>query len=135
MRNLLAFITGMLIGSAVNMTIVTVGPMVIPLPPGVDMTDMNRFAENLALLQPANFIPPWLAHALGALTGAFLAARIATSHRMKLALAVSALFLIGGVIMVVQYGGPMWFITLDLVGAYLPMGYLGGALAGARHPA
>ena len=26
-------------------------------------------------------------------------------------------------------GGPMWFIVLDLVVAYIPMGYLGAKLA------
>jgi hypothetical protein len=31
--------------------------------------------------------------------------------------------------MVVSLGGPTWFILLDLVVAYLPMGLLGGKIA------
>jgi hypothetical protein len=32
--------------------------------------------------------------------------------------------------MVVMCGGPGWFIAADLLLAYIPMGYLGGILAG-----
>jgi hypothetical protein len=61
MRNLLAVIAGLVVGSVVNMAIITVGPMVIPPPTGVDMSDMDKFAENIKLLEPANFIAPcWL---------------------------------------------------------------------------
>jgi len=34
--------------------------------------------------------------------------------------------------MVWAHGGPIWFASLDLIGAYLPMGYIGGILAGAK---
>ena len=39
-----------------------------------------------------------------------------------------------GIVMVSMFGGPIWFTVLDLLGAYLPMGYLGGMLAGAKKP-
>ena len=132
LKNVLAFVVGIVVGGAVNMAIVVVGPMLIPPPEGVDMADMEKFAENLKLLKPVNFIAPWLAHAGGTLAGAFLAAKLAASHGMKLAVGVGAFFLLGGITMVATYGGPIWFIVLDLLGAYLPMGYLGGLLAGAK---
>jgi hypothetical protein len=134
MRNLLAVIAGLVVGSVVNMAIITVGPMVIPPPTGVDMSDMDKFAENIKLLEPANFIAPWLAHALGTLVGAFAAAKVAASHKMKLALGIGILFLLGGIMMVSMVGGPVWFAALDLIGAYLPMGFLGGILGGAKRP-
>ena len=134
LRNILAVIAGFLIGSAVNMAIITVGPMVIPPPEGVDMSDMDSFAENLKLLEPANFIAPWLAHALGTLVGAFTAVKVAATHKMKLALGIGLFFLLGGIMMVSMFGGPVWFTVLDLIGAYLPMGYLGGMLGGAKKP-
>jgi hypothetical protein len=134
MRNLLAVIAGLVVGSVVNMAIITVGPMVIPPPTGVDMSDMDKFAENIKLLEPANFIAPWLAHALGTLVGAFAAAKVAASHKMKLALGIGVFFLLGGIMMVSMVGGPVWFAALDLIGAYLPMGFLGGMLGGASRP-
>ncbi|MEO1998583.1 MAG: hypothetical protein ABGZ17_25340 [Planctomycetaceae bacterium] len=132
LRNTLAVIAGFLVGSAVNMAIVFVGPLVFPPPAGVDMSDMDKFAENLKLLEPANFIAPWLAHALGTLVGACIAAKLAVSHKIKCALGVGVLFLLGGITMVSMFGGPVGFIVLDLIGAYLPMGYLGGILGGVR---
>ena len=134
MKNLLAVIAGLVVGSVVNMAIITVGPMVIPPPTGVDMSDMDKFAENIKLLEPANFIAPWLAHALGTLVGAFTAAKVAAGHKMKLALGIGIFFLLGGIMMVSMVGGPVWFAVSDLIGAYLPMGFLGGMLGGAKRP-
>ena len=134
LKNILAIIAGILIGSIVNMTIVTVGPMVIPPPDGVDMLAMDQFAENLKLLKPVNFIAPWLAHALGTFVGALITATVAASHKMKFALGIGVFFLIGGITAISMFGGPAWFIALDLIGAYLPMGYLGGMLGKSNAP-
>lgn len=116
------------------MAIITVGSTVIRPPDGVDMSDMDKFAENIKLLMPANFIAPWLAHAMGTLLGAFVAAKIAASHKMKFAFVIGFFFLLGGIAMFVIFGGPVWFSVADLIGAYLPMAYLGGILAGAKIP-
>jgi hypothetical protein len=134
LRNILAVIAGILVGSAVNMAMIAVGPLLFPPPAGVDMSDMDKFAENLMLLEPANFIAPWLAHALGTLVGAFVAAKLAASHKLKFALGIGVFFLLGGITMVLMFGGPVWFTVVDLIGAYLPMGYLGGLLGGAKKP-
>ena len=69
-----------------------------------------------------------LAHALGTLIGAYLASRIAVSHKMKFALGVGAFFSIGGFINILMLPSPAWFAVVDLVGAYIPMGWLGGKL-------
>ena len=134
LRNVTAVIAGIVVGSVINIAIITIGPIVIPLPDGVDMSDMDTLAENLKLLKPSNFVAPWLAHALGTLTGAFIAAKLAASHNLKFALGIGAFFLLGGITMVATYGGPIWFILLDLIAAYIPMGYLGGILGGAKKP-
>lgn len=121
---------GFLIGSMVNMVIVWTGPRVIPLPEGVDMSDMEKVAENIPLLKPANFLAPWLAHAVGTLVGAFVAAKLSIENRFRAAMVVGVLFLLGGITTVIMVGGPVWFILLDLAGAYLPMAFLGARLAG-----
>jgi hypothetical protein len=54
---------------------------------------------------------------------------IAASHKMKFAIGIGAFFLIGGTTMVFMLPSPMWFNILDLVVAYIPMGYLGGMIA------
>ncbi|MCC9642060.1 hypothetical protein LOC71_07220 [Rhodopirellula sp. JC740] len=132
LKNALAFVAGVVSGSVVNMSIILVGTALIPVPDGVDMSDMERFSENLRLLKPVNFLTPFLAHAIGTLAGAWVAAKLAVSANMKIALGIGAFFLLGGIMMVAMYGGPLWFAILDLLVAYVPMGYLGGKLAGAK---
>jgi hypothetical protein len=63
-RNILAVVVGFVVGSAVNMGLIEVGPSVIPLPEGADFSTAERFAESMKLLKPVNFITPFLAHAM-----------------------------------------------------------------------
>ncbi|WP_317129918.1 hypothetical protein [Psychroflexus aestuariivivens] len=44
LRNILAIVLGLIIGSAVNMGLVILGPSVIAPPEGVDMTNMESLA-------------------------------------------------------------------------------------------
>ena len=129
-KNILAVVAGVVVGSIVNMALVTVGPMIIPLPEGADVSDMSKLAESLKLFKPVNFLPPFLGHAIGTLAGATLTAWLASSRKMTLALVIGAWFLLGGITAAAMFGGPLWFIVLDLVVAYIPMGYLGGILGG-----
>jgi hypothetical protein len=128
LRNILAVIAGLVVGSIVNMLLVNVGPMVFPPPEGADITSMEGLKATIHLFEPQNFLFPFLGHALGTLVGALLAAAIASSRHMTLAIVVSCFFLAGGIANVFMLGGPVWFIVLDLVVAYLPMGWLGGRL-------
>jgi hypothetical protein len=135
LRNVLAVVAGILVGSFVNMGLVNVGPAVVPLPAGADVSTMEGLRESMSLFSPINFLFPFLAHALGTLAGAFVAAKIAVSHRMKIAIGIGIFFLLGGITAVYMFGGPLWFAVLDLVVAYLPMGLFGGRLAGGMsHP-
>lgn len=127
----LAVLAGIVIGSLVNMAIITVGPYVIPLPDGADVSTTESLRQSMALFTPVNFITPFLAHALGTLAGAFAAAKVAASHRMRVAMSVGVFYLLGGLAAIQMLGGPLWFSAVDLLLAYLPMGYLGAVLAGA----
>jgi hypothetical protein len=131
-RNILAVIVGIVIGSVVNLGLVNFGMLMVPLPEGADVSTPEGFRESLKLFTPTNFIFPFLAHALGTLSGAFVAAKLAASHNMKFALGIGGMFLLGGIGMVLKVGGPAWFIATDLLLAYIPMGGLGGILAGKR---
>ncbi len=130
LRNVLAVVAGLVLGSIVNMGLITVSGSVIPPPEGVDATDMESLKASMHLFEPRHFVFPFLAHALGTLAGALAAAALGASHKAKLALGVGAFFLLGGVINVFMLPAPGWFAALDLVGAYLPMAWLGGRLGG-----
>nr|NQU91023.1 hypothetical protein [Bacteroidota bacterium] len=131
LRNILAVIAGIVIGGIVNMGIVMLGGSIIPPPEGVDVSSMESLKSAMHLFQPINFVFPFLAHALGTLVGAIIAALIAANRKMLFALGIGFVFLIGGIIMVIDLPAPLWFNVLDLVIAYIPMGVLGGFLAGA----
>ncbi len=132
LRNILAVIAGIIIGSVVNMGIIMLSSSIIPLPEGVDPMDSESLAANIHRFEARHFIMPFLAHALGTLAGAFTTAKIAASHKMRMAFAIGVFFLIGGMMMAYQMPAPTWFIVLDLIVAYIPMAYIGSKLAGSR---
>ncbi len=128
-RNILSILAGIISGSVVNMGIIMISGSIIPPPEGADVTTMEGLKASMHLFGPENFVFPFLAHALGALTGAFLAGLIAGSHKMKFALSIGIFFLIGGIANAFLLPAPSWFIVLDITLAYIPMGYMGGKLA------
>lgn len=128
-KNVLAVVAGIVVGWIVNMGLISISGFIIPPPPGVDPMDAESIKANMHLFEFKHMIFPFLAHALGTLAGGFTAAKIAASNKMTLALAIGAFFLLGGIMMVVMVGGPIWFILLDLVVAYIPMAWLGGKWA------
>ena len=117
-KNILALIGGGLVGMVANMGLIITGNQLIP------------FSDNINPMNAMNweikyFIFPFLAHAIGTLSGAFIAAKFSASYHMLFAICIGVFFLSGGISMVVILPAPIWFIVIDLVFAYLPMGWLG----------
>ncbi|MDO6472263.1 hypothetical protein [Maribacter sp. 1_MG-2023] len=129
LKNILAVVAGIVVGSIVNMGIIMVSGSIIPPPEGGDITTMEGLKASMHLFEPKHFIFPFLAHALGTLVGAVIATKIAATRKMTMALLVGLFFLIGGTANIAMLGGPMWFTALDIIVAYMPMGYLGYMLA------
>lgn len=129
LRNILAVVAGLAIGSVVNMGLITVSGHAIPPPAGADLTTTEGLKAAMHLFEPKHFLFPFLAHALGTLVGAAVAALIAASHKFGIAMTIGALFLAGGLSMVLMLPSPIWFDALDLGAAYLPMAWLGWKLA------
>ncbi|EMO58615.1 hypothetical protein LEP1GSC161_4104 [Leptospira santarosai str. CBC1416] len=102
---------------------------IIPPPNGADVTTVEGLKASLHLFQPKHFILPFLAHALGTFSGAFLAAVISKNHKIKFAYVIGILFLAGGIANIIMLPSPVWFAVLDLAGAYIPMSYLAGKLS------
>jgi len=127
-KNALAIIFGIIVGGIVNMGFITLGPQIIPPPAGADMTTTEGLVAAMPLMEFKHFVFPFLAHAIGTLAGAYLAARIADSKK-ACALVVGFFFLIGGVGMVQMVPSPLWFTVLDLGLAYIPMAILAWGIA------
>lgn len=127
LKNIIAVIVGWLGGSIINMGLVQIGHKLIPIE-GVDPNNPEALAAAFSNLGAEHMIFPFLAHALGTLVGAFIAAMIAANHKMKFALGIGLLFLIGGVAVSFMIPAPTWFTITDIVVAYIPMAWIGGKL-------
>jgi hypothetical protein len=129
LRVLLAVVLGLVVGSLVNMGLIMVSGKVIPPPAGADVTTMEGLRASLHLFEPKHFVFPFLAHALGTLVGTVVASALAPARSALPAYVVGSLFLLGGIANVAMLPAPLWFNALDLLLAYLPMAWLGQALA------
>ncbi len=63
-KNILAAIVGFVVGSIVNLGIITVGMSIIPLPEGTDVSTMEALRESMKFMAPINFLFPFKGHAL-----------------------------------------------------------------------
>lgn len=129
LRNVLAVLAGAILGSLVNGFLINISGKVIPPPNGADVTTLEGLKATIHLFEPKHFVFPFLAHALGTLVGAFVAAKLAATHKMRLAIGIGVLFLLGGIANCFMLPAPMWFMAVDVIAAYIPMAYLGGKLA------
>ena len=64
-KNIIAVIAGLILGSVVNMGIIMISGSIIPPPEGADVTTMDGLKESIHLFQPKQFIFPFLAMLLG----------------------------------------------------------------------
>lgn len=127
LKNILAIIVGWLGGSAVNMGLIKTGHSYFPIE-GIDPNDIPALAEVMPTLDYKYFIFPFLAHALGTLVGAAIAYWISANHKMKFALGIGIIFLLGGIMINYMLPGPTWFTVADIVIAYIPMAWFGGKI-------
>lgn len=132
LRNVLAVVAGVVIGSIVNAGIIMIAPSIVPIDPAIDPNDMVSLQENIHLLTTGNYFMTFLAHALGTLAGAFTTVMLAASNHRNMALIVAAIFLMGGVYMVMALNAPVAFEALDVILAYIPMGLLAWKMGGNK---
>ena len=124
LKNLGALFLGAVLGALVNSAIIWLQPYIVPLPQGYDPNDLEQIKVAMKSFHWTHFIMPFLAHGLGTLSGAYVTARLAGSRPLFMAMAISVIFLLGGIQMVLLLPAPLWFEIVDLTLAYLPMGWL-----------
>jgi hypothetical protein len=128
LRNIIAVVVGLFAGGLFNGGLIAISGSIVPPPEGVDVTTAEGLKAGIHLFEPKHFIMPFLAHALGTFVGALITGFIAVRNKMKLALIIGLVFLIGGIMMVFQVPSPTWFIIVDLVGAYIPFAFIAGKI-------
>jgi hypothetical protein len=124
LRNILAVLVGTVVCMVLNGVLLGMMMKLNPAPAGFD----PNVVATYSVLEAKHLMGPFIAHAIPSLVGGLIAALLAVSHRMTLALVVGGIHLVGGIAAAIMIPAPAWFIALDLVVAYLPMAWLGGRL-------
>lgn len=130
LRNLAAFLVGAVVCMLGNALLLQGMMQLIPPPAGFDVNQL----ESFRLLEAKHLLSPFVAHAVPSLVGALVAALLAGSRRGRVGMSVGGLHLAGGIAAAFLVPAPWWFVVLDLSVAYLPMAYLGVALAERLRP-
>jgi len=129
LRNIVGFLIGLVLGGAVNMGLIVLGPLIIPPPQGVDVTDPEALSASMHLFEARHFVFPLFSHASGTFTGSVAAFFIAASYRTQISYVVGTAFFAGGIAASFMIPAPAWFVAVDLVFAYFPMAWIGQKLA------
>lgn len=129
LRNVIAVIAGIVLGSVVNMGIISISGHIIAPPLGADVTSTEGLRNSLHLFEPKHFIFPFLAHAIGTFVGALVAAILSNTHKVTVAYIVGGFFLCGGIASIFMLPSPIWYTLVDLVFAYIPMAYIASKLS------
>ena len=124
LRNIVAVIIGLVIGSIVNMYIIKLNGVVVPLPEGLDPNDMDSLKANMSQFTLLNYLVVFLAHSLGTLAGALIAGLIGASSKVILMYIIAFAFMLGGISMIIMLPTPIWFAFADLAFAYIPIAWL-----------
>ena len=125
-KNILATLGGVVIGMVVNMVLIITGNKLIPFEDS--MNPMNAMNWELKY-----FIFPFIAHAIGTLSGALVAAKFTASYQIIFAICIGIFFLLGGITMVFILPAPTWFAVVDLLLAYIPMSWLGWKISNKKY--
>jgi len=121
-RILIGVLTGLILGSAVNMGIVMLGSELIPFPIPLD-SPQEELKKVIPTLGFEYFVFPFLAHAFGTFIGALFSGRI--GQKQYASLIIGAFFLIGGIVNIFMIPAPLAFVIIDIALAYIPMALLG----------
>lgn len=126
-KTILAVIVGIIAGSVVNAIIIFLGNAIFGSPEGMILWDEESVKAHADQLTTANYVCTFLAHQLGTLVGAFVAAKIAPFHKMIFAFVIGVWFLGCGIYAASLIPVSNWFKVADFV-FYIPVAWLGGKM-------
>lgn len=127
-RNTLAFFAGVVALAVAKYAAIALGNAVIPPPAGADLSTIDGFKAAIPLYEAKHWIPAFFEHSVGSIAGGAAAASFAVSYRMRLALGIGALHMLGGLAAAWMLPLPMGVEVIDLAAMYLPMAWIGGKL-------
>lgn len=128
LKSIVAVIGGVVLGFIVIFVVQNISSAMYSLPEGVRMDDRDALARAMSALPLGAFLLVLLSYAMGSLLGGWTAARYAPSSPVAHAVAVGVLLTITGLMNLMAFRHPTWFIVLN-VPEFVFFAWLGG-LAG-----
>lgn len=123
LRIILGLFLGLFVGAMVNASFIELGMKIFPYPKGFEFNTPEGM-EAFYSLPLKYYIFPFLAHAIGTLSGCLIALLFVRTYANWVVYTIGSLFLVGGIITVYMINAPLWFDILDLSMAYIPMAWL-----------
>jgi hypothetical protein len=124
LRNLLAVLAGLIVAGVVVFLMEWVGHAIYPPPADLNYADELAMGEYMRGQPTGAFLLVMLAHALGTLAGAAVAALIGRSWQLGLAMIVGFIMMLGGTWNLYRFPHPVW-MWIE-VPVYLVAAWLGG---------
>lgn len=128
LKSVLAVLGGVVVGFIVIFVVQNISSAMYTLPEGVGMDDREALARAMATLPIGAFLLVLLSYAMGSFIGGWMAARHAPSSSLAHAIAVGVVLTVAGLLNLMAFRHPMWFIVLN-VPEFVLFAWLGG-LAG-----
>jgi len=127
-RSILGILVGAVVAGIVIAGVEALSSLVYPLSAGVDPHDREALRQVIKALPAGAFLFVLAAWALGALLGAWVAARLAGRSPILHGLGIGLIFLIAGIVNMLMLPHPVWFWVAGI--AVLPISsYFGGRWA------
>ena len=123
-RNIIGVIIGVAAAGMVVFFIQSVSSSLFPIPLDLDQTDKEAMKEYVSTLPPFAFVLVLLSHFLGALAGAAIGSKVASSHQFKISMFIGVFMLLMGTISLITIPHPIWFMVADMF-MYFPGAFLG----------
>lgn len=127
-RLVLAILAGVLVAGLVVYMVEAGGQLMYPPPQGLDLTDRDAMSAYVRQLPHGAFAMVLLAWVLGALSGAWVSARIAARPAVWPGLVIGGLVLLGVAANVMTIPHPVWVVVAALI-AIPAAAYAGARLA------
>lgn len=126
-RSMFSVVLGMLVAMMVMLGLEFVGTWMFPMPAGQVAGDAD-LAEIVANAPTGKLVWVLLGWLLGAVSGGWVAARLARMARMGAAAAIGVLLVLGVLINAWMLPHPLWMTLLGVI-APVPLAMCGGRLA------
>lgn len=125
LKGILPIFGGMATAMVVIFLMEAISHMLYPLPKGFDFKNKEAVIEMVNNMPLGAFACLLIGYAFGSFSGGLVAAMLASEKRLRSALIVGSVVMLGGIMNIIMIPHPLWFAIATFF-AYIPFAYLGG---------